>query len=518
MAERSSHPLYGWLSTVRKIKSYNEGKTYGKGNMALRVYNTLGREKQLFEPIEPGKVRMYVCGPTVYDSCHIGHARSVVFFDIVYRFFKAMGLDVTYIRNFTDVDDKIINRANELGVSAKEISEKYINEFYRDMDALNVKRATIEPRATQHIDDIIKIVNRLIEKSMAYPVEGGDVYFRVTSFADYGKLSGRKLEDMEAGARIDVDERKENPFDFALWKAAKPGEPSWDSPWGKGRPGWHIECSAMSWQLLGETFDIHGGGKDLIFPHHENEIAQSEAAFGRQFVKYWLHNGFVNINSEKMSKSLGNTTLIKDILEKYHPEAVRLFLLTNHYRSPIDFTDQSMKEASGNLDKLYALLLRISDLYGNLPMIRLNSNNMHRFGDVWKEFQKAMEDDFNTARGLAVMFEAARKVNRLLDEENDGNAFETRGQVEAISTDVVKIANILGLLTEIPSEYFKKKRQDALDANTVDSDKIEEMIKQRAEARKAKDYATADRIRKELEDMKIAIEDRADGTIWKVMD
>jgi cysteinyl-tRNA synthetase len=485
--------------------------------MPLKVYNTLSGKKEVFEPIEPGEVKMYVCGPTVYDSCHIGHARSVVFFDIVFRFFKAMGFDVTYIRNFTDVDDKIIKRANELGVTSEEIAERYIQEFYRDMDALNVKRATLEPRATRHIGDIIRIVSTLIDKNMAYPVDG-DVYFRVTSFDGYGKLSGRKLEDMEAGARIDVDERKENPFDFALWKAAKPGEPSWDSPWGMGRPGWHIECSAMSWQLLGETFDIHGGGKDLIFPHHENEIAQSEAAFGKPFVKYWLHNGFVNINSEKMSKSLGNTTLIKDILAVYHPEAVRLFLLSNHYRSPIDFTAQSMKESAGNLDKLYSLLQRISDTYGNLPMVRLNANNMYRFGEVWKDFFQAMEDDFNTARGMAVMFEAVRKVNRLLDDLTEDTAFETRFQVEGICTDIVKIANIFGILAEIPYEYFDRKRSEALTAGAVDSDRIEALIQQRADARKAKDFATADRIRKELEDMNIAIEDRPDGAVWKVME
>jgi cysteinyl-tRNA synthetase len=486
--------------------------------MTLKVYNTLSGKKEEFETMEPGEVRMYVCGPTVYDSCHIGHARSVVFFDLVYRFLTAMGYDVTYIRNFTDVDDKIIKRANELGVSSEEISEKYINEFYRDMDALNVKRATIEPRATQHIGDIIRIINLLIDKNMAYPVEGGDVYFRVTSFDGYGKLSGRKLEDMEAGARIEIDERKENPFDFALWKAAKPGEPFWDSPWGNGRPGWHIECSAMSWQLLGESFDIHGGGKDLIFPHHENEIAQSEAAFGKTFVKYWLHNGFVNINSEKMSKSLGNTTLIKDILEIYHPEAVRLFLLSNHYRSPIDFTDQSMKEASGNLDKLYGLLDRISDTYGNLPMVRLTSNNMARYGQVWKDFFSAMEDDFNSAKGMAVMFEAVRKVNRLLDEVNDDTAFETKIQVEGLSSDILKVANTLGILREIPSEYFEKKKMDALELSAVDPVKIEEMIARRTSARKSKNFAEADKIRKELEDMGVIIEDRPEGTLWKMMD
>jgi len=485
--------------------------------MTLKLYNTLSGKKEEFESIEPGEVRMYVCGPTVYDSCHIGHARSVVFFDVVYRFFSAMGYDVTYIRNFTDVDDKIIKRANDLGVTSEEISEKYINEFYRDMDALNVKRATIEPRATQHIGDIINIINVLIEKNMAYPVDG-DVYFRVTAFDGYGKLSGRKLEDMEAGARIEIDERKENPFDFALWKSAKPGEPSWESPWGQGRPGWHIECSAMSWQLLGESFDIHGGGKDLIFPHHENEIAQSEAAFGKSFVKYWLHNGFVNINSEKMSKSLGNTTLIKDILEIYHPESVRLFLLSNHYRSPIDFTEQSMKESSGNLDKLYALLQRVADTYGNLALVRLNSNNMSRYGQIWKDFFAAMEDDFNTAKGLAVMFEAVRKTNRLMDEVNDDTAFDTKYQVEGLATDIVKIANTLGILKEIPMDYFEKKRQEALETTAVDPARIESLIAQRADARKSKDFAAADRIRKELEEMRVVTEDRPEGTIWKIMD
>ena len=485
--------------------------------MALKIYNTLSGKKEVFESIEPGEVRMYVCGPTVYDSCHIGHARSVVFFDVVYRFLSSMGYDVTYIRNFTDVDDKIINRANELGLKPEEISEKYINEFYRDMDALKVKRATIEPRATQHIEDIINIIQILVDKNMAYLVDG-DVYFRVTSFEGYGKLSGRKLEDMEAGARIEIDERKENPFDFALWKSVKPGEPFWDSPWGDGRPGWHIECSAMSWQLLGESFDIHGGGKDLIFPHHENEIAQSEAAFGKSFVKYWLHNGFVNINSEKMSKSLGNTTLIKDILELYHPEAVRLFLLSNHYRSPIDFTDQSMKEATGNLDKLYTLLQRVNDVYGNLPLIRLNSNNMSRYGQIWKDFFAAMEDDFNSAKGMAVMFESMRKVNRLMDEVTEENAFDTKYQVEGLVTDIVKIANILGILNEVPMDYFDKKRMEVLETATVDADLIESLIAQRTNARKTKDFSTADRIRKELENMKIAIEDRPEGTIWKALD
>ncbi|MEA3436544.1 MAG: cysteine--tRNA ligase, partial [Thermodesulfobacteriota bacterium] len=290
--------------------------------MTIQIYNTLGRKKETFETLEKGRVRMYVCGPTVYDSCHIGHARSVVVFDVIARYLRSQGYDVAYVRNFTDVDDKIINKANELGIDSKEVAEKYINEFYTDMDALKIERASIEPRATEHIDDIIGIVEKLINKGFAYQIDS-DVYFAVELFSDYGKLSGRKLEEMEAGARVDVDKRKRNPFDFALWKSAKPGEPSWESPWGKGRPGWHIECSAMSYALLGETIDIHGGGRDLTFPHHENEIAQSEAAFGKLFVKYWVHNGFVNIDQEKMSKSLGNFLMIKDVLKSYHPEAVR---------------------------------------------------------------------------------------------------------------------------------------------------------------------------------------------------
>ena len=326
--------------------------------MSLRVFNTLNRKKEVFKPLDPGKVRMYVCGPTVYDSCHIGHARSVVVFDVIARYLKAIGYDVLYVRNFTDVDDKIIDKANQLGIDSKAVAERFIKEFYDDMDALNVERATIEPKATDHIIQIIQFIEKLIKGGFAYRVEG-DVYFSVEKFEEYGKLSGRKLDEMEAGARVDINERKNNPFDFVLWKSAKPGEPFWESPWGKGRPGWHIECSVMSSEYLGVTFDIHGGGKDLCFPHHENEIAQSESISGEPFVKYWIHNGFVNINQEKMSKSLGNFLMIKDVLKTYHPEVVRLFLLSNHYRSPIDFTEKAMDEARRGLDKMYALLLRV---------------------------------------------------------------------------------------------------------------------------------------------------------------
>jgi cysteinyl-tRNA synthetase len=478
--------------------------------MSLTIYNTLTRKKEPFETVESGKVRMYVCGPTVYDSCHIGHARSVVVFDVIARYLRAMGYDVTYVRNFTDVDDKIINKANQTGVSSQDVAEKYIREFYEDMDALKVERATLEPRATRHIDDIIRIVSRLIEKNMAYPVDG-DVYFAVEKFNDYGKLSGRKLEDMEAGARVDVDERKHNPFDFALWKASKPGEPEWNSPWGKGRPGWHIECSAMSSSLLGETIDIHGGGKDLIFPHHENEIAQSEAAFDKPFVRYWIHNGFININSEKMSKSLGNFLLIRDVLKICHPEAIRLFLLSSHYRSPIDFNDQVIEESSANLKKLYTLLGRTEDILGS------PTNEVALNGEWWHRFCEAMNDDFNTARGIGVVYEATRTMNRMLDAFQSDPSPEIKKSIFLNRSDLLKIGGVLGLLTEIPAHYLETEKQKMLSQSSVDPAIIEKLIQDRAEARKSKNWQQADAIRKQLETMRVILEDKPDGTIWKML-
>jgi len=478
--------------------------------MALRIYNTLSRKKEPFESLEPGKVRMYVCGPTVYDSCHIGHARSVVVFDVIVRYLRVIDFDVTYVRNFTDVDDKIINRANELGIDSRALTERYIKEFYEDMDALNVKRADKEPLVTEHISDIIKIVRLLIEKGMAYEIDG-DVYYSVEKFKDYGKLSGRKLEDMMAGARVDVDERKENPFDFALWKASKPGEPAWDSQWGRGRPGWHIECSAMSFEYLGDTFDIHGGGKDLIFPHHENEIAQSEGAFGKPLAKYWIHNGFVNINQEKMSKSLGNFLIIKDVIQSYHPEAIRLFLLSNHYRSPIDFTDKTIDEAGTNLDKIYALLDRMEAKLGG-PEDMISDPDE----DVWTQFCEAMDDDFNTARGIGVLFESVRQMNRLLDEAGDQLAPETEKMLLYGREAILKIGTVLGIMTESPAAYFDKKRSHALEKESIDPAAIEQLIQERAAARKAKDWATADRIRDQLDAMNVILEDRPDGTMWKM--
>ncbi len=480
--------------------------------MKIKIYNTLTKQKENFETIEPQKVRMYVCGPTVYDSCHVGHARSVVVFDVIVRFLRSQGFEVIYVRNFTDIDDKIINRANELGISATELAEKYIHEFYEDMDSLNVERATMEPRATGYIREIIGVIQLLIGKNMAYPVDG-DVYFSVESYPDYGKLSRRILEDMEAGARVAVDERKKNPYDFALWKPAKPGEPSWDSPWGKGRPGWHIECTAMSSGLLGETIDIHGGGKDLVFPHHENEIAQSEAAFGKQFVKYWVHNGFVNINQEKMSKSLGNFLLIRDILKAYHPEIVRLFLLSNHYRSPIDFNEKAMEEASGALDRVYTFLERVDRKFGIPSETKLSSH-----GELWRQFCEAMGDDFNTAQGLGILFSTVRDLNRMLDASGDQVSDQIALSVRNGYSDVLSIGSILGIFRQSPQSYFDQKRRAGLRKESIDPGWIEVKIRERTQARAAKNWAEADRIRDELLELNIILEDRSEGTVWKYND
>ena len=478
--------------------------------MSIYIYNTLKRKKELFEPDQPGHVRMYVCGPTVYDSCHIGHARSVVVFDVIVRFLKSQGYEVTYVRNFTDIDDKIIDRAKQLDVTPGKLAEKYINEFHRDMDALNVERASLEPKATEHVAQIVAVIEKLIDKGVAYPVDG-DVFYAVERFKAYGQLSGRRLEDMEAGARVDVDDRKHNPFDFALWKSAKTGEPSWESPWGEGRPGWHIECSAMSMEYLGKSFDIHGGGKDLIFPHHENEIAQSEAAFGSPFVKFWIHNGFVNIHHEKMSKSLGNFLLISDILLAHHPETVRLFLLSNHYRSPIDYTGEAMSSARIGLDKIYALLDRIDKAIGSGETESTKTGS-----DDWDRFSDSMENDFNTAQGIGILFEAVRRSNRLLDENpaplNRGN----RQRLIDVRFDILKMGSVLGILSESPKSYFENKRSGGLVNKSIDPELIEDMIQMRNAARRHKNWQRADEIRKILDKKGIVLEDRPSETVWKV--
>jgi cysteinyl-tRNA synthetase len=476
--------------------------------MTMRIYNTLTKSKEAFEPMVPGQVKIYVCGPTVYDSCHVGHARSVVVFDVVVRYLRAIGYQVTYVRNFTDVDDKIINRANAVGMDTVELAEKYIDEFHRDMDALNVMRADREPRVTAHIDDIIDIIKHLVDKETAYRVEG-DVYFAVETFEEYGKLSGRKLVDMVAGSRVKINEKKRNPFDFALWKAAKPGEPAWSSPWGEGRPGWHIECSAMSSRFLGETFDIHGGGKDLIFPHHENEIAQSEAAYGKPFARYWMHNGFVNINNEKMSKSLGNFLMVKEILRSFNPETIRLFLLSSHYRSPIDFSDQNLNESGKAIDKIYGLLRRLDQESGFFE-----AGDEALTGDYWRLFCEAMGDDFNTAKGIGILFNLVREANRILDE--DEGAMKSKDALFSLSADLMRIGRTLGLLQRSWHVFFEERANSQLQNMVLSVEAIEALVDERAAARQKKDWKRADDIRDQLEAVGILLEDKGDGTHWKV--
>jgi cysteinyl-tRNA synthetase len=466
--------------------------------MSLKIYNTLSGQKENFVPVKENNVNIYVCGPTVYDYSHIGHARSVVVFDTVVRYFRFLGYNATYVRNFTDVDDKIIKRANETNMTSEEVALKFIDEFTKDMTALNALKPDYEPKATEHINEIVELVQDLIEKGYAYEVDG-DVYFRVEKFKDYGKLSGRSLEDMKAGARIEIDERKESPFDFALWKSAKPGEPYWETPFGKGRPGWHIECSAMSSKYLGQSFDIHGGGKDLIFPHHENEIAQSEAAHGTSFANYWMHNGFVRIDHEKMSKSLNNFLTIKDTLKSWHPEVVRFFLLSKHYRSPIDFTDDSLKEAETSLDRIYSLFERTGE-------IKSDSKNQEH-SKFWNEFMDAMDDDFNTAKAIGTIFEGVREANRIIDSG------ENLEKAHLIADEIVKMGNCLGILLLSADDYFRGKPSKG--GEKISPEEIEALIEERKTARKNKDFKRADEIRDNLAQMGVVLEDKPDKTIWK---
>jgi len=491
--------------------------------MALKIYNTLTKKKEEFSPLRRGKVSMYVCGVTVYDRCHIGHARAAVVFDVIFRFLRHLGYEVTYVRNYTDVDDKIIKRANQEGVSCQEIAERYIREYDEDMQTLEMERPSYEPRATENIPEIIALIQKLVDKGFAYSVDG-DVYFSVGEFPSYGKLSGRDLEEMRAGARVEVDERKNNPLDFALWKKSKPGEPEWDSPWGKGRPGWHIECSAMSQRFLGESFDIHGGGKDLIFPHHENEIAQSEAATGKPFVRYWVHNGFVNIDHEKMSKSLGNILAIKDLLKDYHPEALRLFLLSHHYRSPVDFSFQNMAEARANLDRFYSALLGIEEFLAarkeiiplNLEGLKGTAKEVYEKAFMVKEkFLEAMEDDFNTALALGTMHDLTRTLNRVLGEKGFRQDLAAPALLQEGRNRLLESGKILGLFQDAPAAYFASQRKRYLQAKGLGEEEIQELILQRDEARKIKDWARADEIRGQAALLGIVLEDGPQGTTWR---
>jgi len=479
--------------------------------MTLSVFNTMGSRKEPFEPLVPGKVRMYVCGVTVYDLCHIGHARANVAFDIIVRYLRYAGYEVTYVRNFTDIDDKIIRKANQEGIPFAEVTKKYIDAFYEDFDRLGLLRPDAEPKATEHIPEIVALVARLVERGKAYEV-GGDVYYSVKGFPGYGKLSGKNVEDLLSGARVDVDERKNDPLDFALWKASKPGEPAWDSPWGPGRPGWHIECSAMSMKHLGETFDIHGGGKDLVFPHHENEIAQSEAATGKPFARYWLHNGFVNIDNEKMSKSLGNVFTLRDILRKVRPEALRFFFASSHYRSPIDYSDRSLAEAKAGLDRLYRVKEKAEACRaaGAAPLPPPEGEVAAPLLSAPARFGEAMDDDFNTAAALGHLFDAVRALNRLAPAEPAAER-EKAGRFLAGYDLLAPMFDVLGLLRDPSAEHFQSAGADG----RMPEGEILDRIEARRAARAGKRYADADRIRKELEASGVLLEDGKGGTTWK---
>ncbi|MBV8467035.1 MAG: cysteine--tRNA ligase [Burkholderiales bacterium] len=454
----------------------------------LTVYNTLAREKQVFKPIEPGKVRMYVCGMTVYDLCHIGHARMLSAFDVIVRWLHASGYDVNYVRNITDIDDKIIKRSAEAGTTPEQLVEQTISDMHKDLAALLLLPPSHEPRATQHVDGMIKMIEGLIAKGRAYPADNGDVYYAVREFATYGKLSGKSLDDLRAGERVGVDPHKRDPLDFVLWKAAKPGEPQWPSPWGAGRPGWHIECSVMSEHHLGSHFDIHGGGEDLQFPHHENEIAQSEGCHDHTYVNYWLHNGFLQLQGEKMSKSLGNFFTIRDVLKHFDGEVVRFLLIRAHYRSPVNYSEDLMRDAKHGLDRLYTALKN------HAPAERAAIDWDSDYG---RRFKTAMDDDFGTPEAVAVLFEIAAEVNRT------GSA-EMAGQLKAF-------AGILGLLQRDPAAYL----QGGAGEQAYTAERIEELIASRLDARKNKNFAESDRIRKELADNGVVLEDSPQGTTWR---
>ena len=486
--------------------------------MSLKLHDTLGGEKRDFEPIEPGKVGMYVCGVTPYARCHIGHARCYTAFDIVYRYLKYRGFDVTYVRNFTDVDDKIIARAREKGVEPVALAGEHIVTFYEDMDALGIARPQHEPRVSGTIPEIIALVERLIERGYGYVVDG-DVYYEVSKFTQYGKLSGRKLDDMQAGARVAVDERKRHPMDFALWKSAKPGEPEWHSPWGPGRPGWHIECSAMSMSRLGATFDIHGGGADLVFPHHENEIAQSEGASGEPYVRYWLHNGFVNINDEKMSKSLGNTFDVGDLLSRYEPQVIRLFMLSTHYRSPINFSDRGLDEAAARMAYFYETLRKVDALvHEDLPNPRGPLPGQVMIDSIEPGFREAMDDDFNVVRALGVLAEVFKQLNELASTRKKKAKLTAAAAARQIREALGHIDDVLNLFGEPPVEYLARHRDKAAKRQQISLDWIAEQVAARETARAERDWSRADELRGVLEDKGVVLMDTPTGTDWTVDD
>ncbi|MDL2281023.1 cysteine--tRNA ligase [Selenomonadales bacterium OttesenSCG-928-I06] len=488
-------------------------------NGSLKVYNTLTGQKEEFIPLEPKKVKIYVCGVTPYNHPHIGNARPFITWDVIHRYLEYIGYDVEHIQNFTDIDDKIINTAKSENVTWDVIANRYIDEYFDVMDKLNVRRADIYPRVSEHIEDIIEMISTLIEKGFAYQSEtNSDVFYSVESFDDYGKLSKRSLDDLQAGARIDIDENKKHPMDFALWKSAKPDEPAWDSPWGPGRPGWHIECSVMSKRFLGDSFDFHGGGSDLIFPHHENEIAQSEAATGKKpFVKYWLHNGFITLNAEKMSKSTGNFFQVKTVLETFTPETLRFFVLSSHYRSPLDFSDERLDEASKGLD-------RLKTAYKNVLHLQDNASSSSNIGDaqdlltavetIEKEFLEAMDDDFNTSLAIGYLFTLAKEIN-IYHQKYIQNNIELNLDVLNRVVNFLEVATkILGVMDDpLALEECNLRDEEACD---LTQQLIELIIKLRQDAREQKNWAVADEIRDKLSDIGIVLEDSASGVSWKM--
>ncbi len=484
----------------------------------MQLYNSMTRRKENFEPRRSGKVGMYACGITAYDLSHIGHARSAVVFDVLNRYLRHLGYDVTFVRNFTDVDDKIIARANREGKTSAEIAETYIEAFHEDMDRLNVRRADIGPRATQYIEAMQQLVQKLIDGGHAYAVPSGDVYFRVRSFPGYGKLSGRDVDDLRSGARIAIGEEKEDPLDFALWKAAKPGEPFWESPWGKGRPGWHLECSAMSEKNLDLPLDIHGGGQDLIFPHHENEIAQSEASTGKELARFWVHNGFVQINSEKMSKSLNNFKTIRDILEHRQPETLRFFLLGKHYRSPIDFSFEGLDDAERALKRVYECLrdaraasMRETWKKGDMP-----ASVLDEFEPLEKGCFEAMDDDLNTAGALGHVFGMVRLVNRILEDKSLRNKEGTRVLLERFGRLASAWSDVLGVFGADPAAFLEELRDTRAVRAGIDMDRVRSLMEERAAARAAKDFAKSDATRDELAAMGIEVRDTPSGAVWDI--
>lgn len=472
----------------------------------IRIFNTLSQKKEDLVPSDGRTVRMYVCGPTVYSSAHIGHGRAAITFDVIQRFLKKVGYKVDYARNFTDIDDKIINKSKEMGIPSEEVARIYTEEYKTDMAFLGIETPTYEPKVTEHIPEIIELIKTIIDKNYAYQSDG-DVFFSIKKFRGYGKLSRRSPDEMLAGIRIDINERKDDPLDFALWKGAKPGEPWWESPWEKGRPGWHIECSAMSMKYLGNGFDIHGGGKDLIFPHHENEIAQSEAATGEEFVKYWVHNGLIQINREKMSKSLGNIISIKDALSRWSREAIRMFFLSHHYQNPADFSEKAMDESEIALERLYVTLKRADDLRKE---VKKDDEEIRSILEVFKtKWVETMSDDFNTADALGNLFDLTRAVNRSIDSSG------WTGALREVLEEIRRFGVVLGILELTPDDYLKRERLSKKSLE-ITEDEIQQLIEERTAARKEKNWKRADEIRVYLDSKGITLEDTPKGTIWKV--